>query len=391
MNRRSFWAALTLAVAVLCVVSATSFSHEPVPKRSERSALAKELDLFLDVMAYIRSDYVDEVPVKKLVQGALSGMLKSLDPYSQFLTADAYKDLKVDTKGEFVGIGIEVSTKGGMLHVISALDGSPAELAGVRAGDAIIKINGEPTRDEALDSAVAKLRGEPGSVVRLTLMRENENQLLELDIPRAMIKVKSIKEAKILDDGIGYVKLSAFQEKSVIDLGSALAELEGKGFHGLILDLRNNAGGLLHSAVEIAEIFVPEGKLIVSTKGRTAARSQQYLSKNRRPKKIEPLVVLVNKGSASGSEILAGALQDHGLATVVGVKTFGKGSIQTLVPLADGTAVRMTTSKYYTPKGRVIHEVGITPDLIVEDADPKDGKDEQLDKAVALIRSAQPV
>ena len=250
----------------------------------------------------IESNYVDEVKTSKLVTGALVGMLKSLDPYSYFLDAEAYQELKMDTNGKFDGLGLEVSVKGGFLHVIAPLDGSPAEEAGVKAGDMITKIDEVPTRDMTLNDAVKKMRGAPGSTVKLSLMREGANQLIELSVPRRVVMIKSIKEAKLLEDQIGYVRLSAFQDNSARDLRAAILKLQSEGMSGLILDLRNNAGGLLNSAVSVAEEFVPAGKVIVSTKGRNPKKSQTFVSQAQSPFRIDPWVVLVNKGSASSSD-----------------------------------------------------------------------------------------
>lgn len=370
--KKAFW----IAAAAL-LVAVPLFSRE----------LPRELDLFMDVMNYVKSDYVEEVPSKKLVQGALSGMLKSLDPYSQFLNEDAYRDIKIDTEGEFSGIGVEISTKGGVLHVIAAIEGAPAAAAGVESGDVILKIDNEPARDLTLDQAVLRMRGKPGSRIRLTLMREKDSRLLELEIVRASVKVRSVKDVKLLEGGVGYMHLTSFQERTDPEFKRALRALQLKNMRGLILDLRNNAGGLLTSAVELAEEFIPEGEIIVSTKGRTPERSNVYLSKNPHPYNVGRFAVLVNRGSASGSEIFAGAMQDHGLARIIGAKTFGKGSIQTLMPLSDGTAIRLTTSRYYTPSGRIIHEVGITPDETV--AEPELGADKPLEKALAWVKNSK--
>lgn len=368
-----------------CLAAAALFAARPLLSKE----LPKELELFMDVMSYVRRDYVDEVPVKKLVQGALTGMLRSLDPYSQYLTEEAYKDLKVDTEGEFDGIGVEVSTKGGTLHVISALEDSPAAQAGVQAGDTIIKINDEAAATLSLDQAVSRLRGAPGSSVRLTLLRESESKLVEAEVPRANIKVKSIKEAKLLENNIGYIRLGSFQEKSGRDFENALRLLESQGMNGLVIDLRNNAGGLLTAAVDVADTLTPAGSLIVSTKGRVPEKTAAYLSKNKKPHRPAPLAVLINKGSASGSEIFAGAVQDHRLGRIFGQRSFGKGSVQSLVPLSDGSAIRVTTSKYYTPSGRTIHETGIQPDTVIEPTEDKSAGDPELKAAVQWIRENQ--
>ncbi len=374
--------AAAVAAAVLVLIPVTRFAASA----EDRQSLDRYLDLFVDVVALIRSDYVDEVSLDKLFSGALNGMLRSLDPYSQFLDADAYTELKVDTQGEFGGLGLEISVKGGVLHVIAPLDGSPADEAGLKAGDAIMKIDDAPTRDLTLSDAVKRLRGAAGSQVRLTVMREGENNLREFTVKRAVINVKSVKEAHLTAGGAGYVRLTSFQERSAEDLEEALRKLEGEGMAGLVLDVRNNAGGLLNAAVDVTGKFVPKGNLVVSTRGRSASKVTKFISKAKQPRRRYPLVVLVNKGSASGSEILAGAIQDYGYGTIVGTKTFGKASVQTLIPLPDGTAIRITTSKYYTPKGRLLHELGVTPDIVVEEGSSAGGKDPQLDRAFQVLR-----
>ncbi len=377
-----FFRAAAAAAAVIVVLSAAGLARSA----EDRQSLDRYLDLFVDVVALIRSDYVDDVSLDKLFSGAMNGMLRSLDPYSQFLDADAYNELKVDTQGEFGGLGLEISVKGGVLHVIAPLDGSPADQAGLKAGDTIMKIDEATTRDLSLGDAVKRLRGAPGSEVHLTVMREGENNLHEFTVKRAVINVRSVKQAHLLPGGAGYVRLTSFQERSAEDLEEALKTLEREGMAGLVLDVRNNAGGLLNAAVDITGKFIPRGRLVVSTRGRTAEKVTKFISKAKQSRRRYPLVVLVNKGSASGSEILAGAIQDYGYGTVVGTKTFGKASVQTLIPLPDGTAIRITTSKYYTPKGRLLHEAGITPDIVVEGEQSAEGKDPQLDRAVQVLR-----
>lgn len=362
------------------------FTQEAFGKRSERESISKQLGLMMDVIGLIRRDFVDDSTIPKLEEGALRGMLKSLDPYSQYLDKQAYNDLKIETSGEFGGLGLEVSVKGGLLHVITALDGTPADRAGVRPGDSIIKIDDIPTRDMTLSEAVRKMRGPRGTKSKLTLMREGENQVIELDIPRDIVKIQSIKAAKLLEDNIGYVRLSAFQEKSGDDFKKRLEDLTREGMSGLILDVRNNAGGLLVSAVEVAEHLIPKGKLIVSTKGRNPKKDTLYQSKSEKVFEPRPIVVLINKGSASGSEILAGVIQDYKMGLIVGVKSFGKGSIQSLVPLPGGRAIRLTTSRYYTPSGRLIHEKGVDPDIVVEWRPGDGAEDIQLKRAIEIMR-----
>ena len=376
---------VVLVVLLISVFVPPLFSGFATKAQREKDILLRQSGTFFNVLLLAKSDYVDEVSTKKLLEGAMNGLLRSLDPYSQFLTPEAYEDLKMDTQGEYAGVGIEISVKGGFLHVIAPLDGSPAELAGIKAGDTIIKIDDSPARDISLAEAVKKMRGAVGASVKLTIFREGENKVMEFQVKRDKVKLKSIKEAKLLHDNVGYIRISSFQERSAEDFEDALKGLESQGMSGLILDLRNNAGGLLDSAVEVTEKFIAKGKLIVSTKGRSSSKNKSFISQNSHPRRTAPLVLLVDKGSASGSEILAGAIQDYNLGTIVGTKTYGKGSVQSLIPIGDGSAVRMTTSKYYTPNGRLIHEIGVMPDVVIEAEGDKSVKDNQLERALALI------
>ncbi len=381
-----------LSAILLVFVSAfviLSFNRAHAKNQESRDELLNQSGVFFNLLLLAKSDYVDEVPTKKLLEGAMNGLLRSLDPYSQFLTAEAYEELKMDTQGQYLGIGIEISVKGGALHVIAPLDDTPAERAGIKAGDNIIKINDVSTRDITLADAVKRMRGEPGTIIKLTILREGEDKVMDFLVKRDKIKAKSIKEAKLLTGNVGYIRISAFQERSADDFDAAVKDLEKKQMSGLILDIRNNAGGLLSSAVEVTEKFIPEGKVVVSTKGRNPKKTNIYVSDTKHPYDISPLIVLVDKGSASGAEILAGAIQDYHLGTIVGVKTFGKGSVQSLIPLGDGTAARMTTSRYYTPNGRLIHEIGIMPDIVVEAQGDKSIKDNQLERALTLVNESK--
>lgn len=326
----------------------------------------KEVELFTDAMITIRSEYVEEAKYKDLIYGALKGMLASLDDYSQFLDPEAYKEVKVETEGEFGGLGIQIAIKDDLLTVISPIDDTPAFRAGIKADDKIVKIGEELTRGITITEAVKKLRGTPGSQISLTIMRENAEKLLDFTITRDIIKVKSIRTAKLLDDNIGYIRLSEFQERSPEDLEAALQKLENLGMEALVLDLRNNPGGLLDSAVKVTEKFIPSDQVIVSTQGRNQRQDMVFRSSSRTKHRAYPLVVMISKGSASGSEIVAGAIQDYKRGILLGTKSFGKGSVQTVIPLDDGSALRLTTSKYCTPSGRCIHQKGIDPDVVVE-------------------------
>jgi carboxyl-terminal processing protease len=350
-------------LAIIGLIASIAISEVEKKKKDE---LYREVTLFSDVLAIIQNDYVDEVKPKDLIYGALNGMLASLDPHSQFMDPDTYNELKVDTEGKFGGLGIEITIKDGLLTVVTPIDDTPAWKAGVKAGDRIVKINGELTRDITITEAVKKLRGKPQTEANITILREKEKKLLDFKIVRDIIKIKDIKEAKILEGGIGYIRIVEFREDTPADLTLALENLKKEGMTALILDLRNNPGGLLDIAALVSGKFIEKGKLIVSTKGRKQNQNMEFISLGDKPYTDIPLVVLVNDGSASGSEILAGCLQDYKRAIILGTKTFGKGSVQTVIPLGDGSALRLTTSKYFTPLGRVIHGQGVTPDVIIE-------------------------
>jgi carboxyl-terminal processing protease len=364
----------SLVIVVLTTVAPHNAESESRTANSQES-LYEELELLADVITTVQSDYVEEVKPKDLIYGALRGMLAGLDKHSQFMNPELYNEMRVETEGEFGGIGIEISMKDNLLTIVTPMDGTPADRAGIKPNDKIVKIDGELTRDITLMEAVKKLRGKPGTKVVLTILREKEKQLLDFSLTRDIIKLKSIKEAKVFDDNIGYIKLVEFRENSVRDFDGAFKGLEKKGIDSLILDLRNNPGGLLNSAVELTERFLPKGEMVVYTKGRIKSQNIEFRSKYPRPFLDYPMVVLVNGGSASGSEIVAGALQDHKRAILVGAKTFGKGSVQTVIPLRDGSAMRLTTSKYFTPLGRSIHGEGVMPDVVVEEENHKKSED----------------
>ena len=363
MKKGAFLATVAIGFLTGFLISQISFAEKP---KDSGGNLYQELELFSDAVTIIRSDYVEEPESKKLIYGAMKGMLSSLDPYSQFMDPETYNEMKVETEGKFGGIGIEITIKDDLLTIISPIDDTPAYEAGLKAGDKIVKIDGEITRDLMLMEAVKKLRGKPGTNVDITVLRESEKKLLDFTITRSIIKIESIKKAEFIEDGIGYIRLVEFQEKTHKDLEENLRKLEENGMQGLILDLRNNPGGLLDSSVDVAEKFLEEGKDVVSTKGRVKNQNMVFKAKNRNKHLNYPMVVLINGGSASASEIVAGAIQDHKRGVIMGTRSFGKGSVQTVVPLSDGSAIRLTTSKYFTPNGRSIHGEGITPDIIVE-------------------------
>ncbi|MFA5118098.1 MAG: S41 family peptidase [Candidatus Omnitrophota bacterium] len=336
--------------------------------KKKQDELFKKVQLFSDTLSIIQTDYVDEINAKDLIYGALKGMLASLDPHSQFMDPETYNELKIDTEGRFGGLGIEITLKDGLLTIVTPIEDTPAWNAGIKAGDRIVKINNDITRDMTLTDAVKKLRGKPGEAVNITVLRESEKKILELKIVRDIIKIKDIKEPRILEDGIGYIRLIEFRENTPDDLNTKLEDLKKQGLNALILDLRNNPGGLLDSAVKVASEFIEKGKIVVSTKGRKTSQNLEFYSNFSHPLITIPMVVMINEGSASGSEIVAGALQDYKRAIIVGTKSFGKGSVQTVLPLSDGSALRLTTSKYFTPSNRVIHGKGVMPDIVIEEA-----------------------
>ncbi|MBI4340845.1 MAG: S41 family peptidase [Candidatus Omnitrophica bacterium] len=368
--RRRWWLIGLLAAALAsgrgsplhAKAPAAAVEQTPAAKRDE---IYRGLELFDNAMAIVRSDYVEQPEERKLIYGALKGMLSTLDPYSQFLDPDSYNELKVETGGEFGGLGIEITIKDELLTIISPIDDTPAFHAKLQSGDRIIKIDGELTRGVTLVEAVKKLRGKPGTKVTLTILREGESELKEVALERAIIKIQSVREATILEERIGYVRLSDFSENSARDLEQALAKLRRESMEGLVLDLRNNPGGLLDVSVAVTGLFLDDRDLVVSIKGRLTNQNQEYRAKEAGPARDLPLIVLINEGSASASEIVAGAIQDHHRGVVIGTKSHGKGSVQTIFPLKDGSALRLTTSKYFTPSGRTIHGQGIAPDVDV--------------------------
>jgi carboxyl-terminal processing protease len=328
----------------------------------------ESIELFTDVMAIIKKSYVEDVDTKKLVYGAINGMLTSLDPHSSFMPPDTYKEMKIDTKGAFGGLGIEISIKDGVLTVISPIEDTPAFKAGIKAGDMILKIDDKFTKDLNINDSVKRMRGLKGSKVILTIMREGFEKPKEFPIVRDIIQVKSVK-FHLMDGGYGYVRIAQFQEKTDEDLSKALKTMKEEyksELKGLILDVRNDPGGLLDQAVKVADHFVPEGEMIVYTEGREKDSKMQFTSKRGGKEPNYPIVVVINGGSASASEIVAGALQDHKRAIILGTQSFGKGSVQTIIPMSDNSGLRLTTARYYTPKGRSIQAKGITPDITVE-------------------------
>jgi len=373
---RSFGLISLGAVAGVLVslgISAVAQRGTPLP--------LEELRQFTSVFAAIKNNYVEPVTDKTLIDGAISGMLSDLDPHSAYLDAEAFREMQTSTQGQFGGLGIEVGTEDGFVKVIAPIEDTPAARAGVRAGDLIVKIDETPTKGMGLNDAVKLMRGEPKTPITLTIARDGVAQPIEIRIVRDIIKVRSVR-SKMLDGNIGYVRVSQFQEKTGTDLVKHLQELGAKGApRALVLDLRNDPGGLLHSAIGVSAAFLPPGTEVVSTDGRAPDSRHTYLASPADYSrgdgdyaadapawaKSVPMVVLVNVGSASASEIVAGALQDHKRAKVLGNRTFGKGSVQVILPISEDSAIKLTTSRYYTPKGRSIQATGIEPDIVVAD------------------------
>jgi carboxyl-terminal processing protease len=322
----------------------------------------KQIEILTEVLRQIEKNYVEPQDPQKLIYGAIKGMVQSLDPHSSFMTKEEHQELLIETKGTFSGVGIEITIRDNILTVVSPIEGTPAYKAGIQAGDKIIKIDDKPTNDMGLTDAVKLIRGKKGTKVKLTIMRESEDKPLDFMVTRDMIPIRSVR-SYLLKPSIGYVRVATFQSKTGDDLAEALEKIESEGpLEGLILDLRNNPGGLLSQAIEVADQFLDSG-LIVSTKGRIASQDMEVSAHKADKERKYPIIVLVNGGSASAAEIVAGALQDNKRALILGTRTFGKGSVQTILSLSDGSGLRLTTARYYTPSGKSIQLSGITPDI----------------------------
>jgi carboxyl-terminal processing protease len=399
MKKRYF--ALALAAALL--VALPIIYYTVFPAYAERVQLRGQLvrptpgpppdydgklQVFAQVIDLIEQNYVDPKTGKEIIYGAIQGAVSTLDPHSSFLTPDEFRELQIETKGRFSGIGIEITLKDRVLTVVSPIEGTPAYRAGLTAGDQIVKIDGKPTRNMSLTEAVRLIRGNKGSKVTLTINRQGFIQPKDFAIVRDIIPIHSVK-ARLIDSGIGYIRLANFQDQTDNDLRNYLRKMRQrlKPFRGLILDLRNDPGGLLEQAVQVADEFLSSG-LIVYTQGRNAQQSMRFYARPGQEGEVKniPLVVLINEGSASASEIVAGALKDQKRAVVVGTKSFGKGSVQTIIPLEDGSALRLTTALYYTPSGQTINEKGIIPDILVQEPEVPTGKSFQAMREEALER-----
>ncbi len=365
MGHRNF---KVLALSALLLLGVSGAAEAGIVRKiKEKVDIYRQLSIFSDVLSLIQKAYVEPVDVKNLIYNAIRGMFYELDPYSVFMEPDEYQEFLGDTEGKFGGIGIQIGMRDGFLTVISPIEGSPAWKAGIKAGDKIVNIDGEITQGITLNEAVSKIRGVPGTKVKLSLLRKDVDHLIEIQIERDIIQIDEITFADIIDadTGIACIRITKFNDDMIKDIDKAIYELEKKGMKALIIDIRNNPGGMLISAVDLCGRFLPKGSEIVYTKGRIEDE-RHYKTDFSKPLLDLPIVVLINEGSASASEIFAGALQYYGRAVIVGEKTFGKGVVQQIFPLSDGSAVKMTTEKYYLPDGRCIDGEGIKPDVEAE-------------------------
>ncbi len=366
MAKERFSTVLISGLTLTAILFVGIFIGKGGDQTGHASESYEELQVFAEVLSQVKKHYVEETKTKDLVQGALRGMLAGLDPHSSFMTTEMFKEMQVETKGEFGGLGIQIGIKDNRLTVIAPIEDTPAFAAGIQSGDTIIKVDDTPTKDLTLMEAVQHMRGPRGTSVTLTVIREGLEEPLEIAITRDIIKIQSVR-SKLLEGNMGYVRLTQFQEASAEDLTKELEKLSTKDLQGLILDLRNNPGGLLTAAVDVSEQFLEAGRLVVSIQGRNDKKIEYRAGANSKHYEY-PMIVLMNHGSASASEIVAAAMQDWGKAVVIGTTSFGKGSVQTILPLSDGSGLRLTTAKYYTPKGKSIHTIGVQPDIVI---DPK--------------------
>ena len=378
---------LVLVFGIFVGVSVSLTSSVLAEKKAAEapSLPLNELRNFSDIFARIKTDYVEDVDDKTLLENAIRGMLSGLDPHSTYLNSDQYKELKIGTTGKFGGLGIQVGMEDGFVKVISPIDDTPAFRAGLQSGDLIIRLDGKSVKGMTLNDAVKVMRGDPGTDIKLTVIREGADRPLPFTVTRDIISVQSVK-SRILEPDYGYIRISNFQSKTARDLVNELSNLKKENkseLKGLVLDLRNNPGGVLSAAADVSDAFINEGKLVY-TQGRIANSDFEFNAKPGDIMNGSPVVVLINGGSASASEIVAGALQDHHRAVIMGSKSFGKGSVQTIQELRSGGAVKITTARYFTPKGRSIQGEGITPDILLDRYDIKDSK---MDKSLHIKES----
>jgi carboxyl-terminal processing protease len=375
--------------AVLLVLVMTFFFLMDNPQKGGNAAdiekTFSKIKVFSEALNEIQKKYVEEKDSKELIYGAIRGMMNTLDPHSSFLSPEEFKELEIETSGIFSGIGIEITLKDGVLTVVSPIEGTPADKAGLAPGDKILQIDEKSTKNMTMNDAVRLIRGQKGTKVILLIFHEGAKEPQKYTIVREVIPIKSVK-SKMLEEGYGYIRISTFQDKTTDDVQIALKKLESankEGLKGLVLDLRNDPGGLLNEGVKVADIFLESG-VIVSIQGRTKDQNQKFLAHPNKDPHPYPLVVLVNEGSASASEIVAGALQDQKRAIILGTQTFGKGSVQTIIPLEDNSGIKLTTARYYTPSGRSIQAKGITPDILIKGKPLKRG--ESPEKELRTIR-----
>ena len=352
---------ILVAMLLIAVITGTGIATKVLATQSETY---EKLKIFSEVLYLIQTNYVEDIDLQDVIYGGIHGMLKVLDPHSSFMPPEVYQEMQVETRGNFGGLGIQIAIKDDQLTVIAPIDDTPAFRAGIEAGDRIVKIEETSTKDMLLMEAVKLLRGPKGTSVTITIMRDSFEKPKEFTVMRDIIEIKSAT-AQMMSDNIGYVRLRQFQENTADELEDSLNELEATGVEAIILDLRSNPGGLLNSAVDVADKFLEKGKLIVYTEGRKKNQDMRFVAHEGFTHPNYPMVILVNHGSASASEIVAGALQAHSRAIILGTQTYGKGSVQSVIPLSDNSGLRLTTAKYYTPDGESIHEKGITPDIIV--------------------------
>jgi len=361
-----------VAVAILFIVLGVFVGSGKVHRvGADIDSAYEKLKILADVLAIVERNYVEAPKVSNLIQGAINGMLETLDPHSTYMSPDVFKEMQTETRGSFGGVGFEITIRDKVLTVVAPIEDTPAFRAGIQSGDQIWRINGKTTKDMTLMDAVKLMRGPQGTQVTIAIMRSGFTEPLDITLTRAIIPIRSVR-FRMLEEGYGYIKINQFIDKTHPDMKTALDRLESKEgtLKGLILDLRNDPGGLLEQAVKVADEFLESG-LIVYTEGRVEGQKMRFHAQKKEKEHNYPIIVLVNAGSASASEIVAGALQDHGRAVILGSQTFGKGSVQTIIPLEDGSAVRLTTARYYTPNGRSIQAQGITPDIIIADFNPE--------------------
>jgi carboxyl-terminal processing protease len=375
-------------IIILSIILFNSFALSAFSKND----LYEKIDLFGEVLENIKKDYVDEVDQTKIMDSAINGVLQSLDPYSAYMSPELFKEMQTDTSGQFGGLGIEIGMEAGVVKVISPIDDTPAANAGIKSGDYIVKIGKEQVQGKSLMEAVKLMRGPVGSSIDLTVRRKNVKKPLEFTITRKIIEVQSVSSEVIGEDkNLGYIRLKSFNENSDKQFLKSLKKFEKSAkIKGYVLDLRNNPGGLLTKAINITDFFLDDGE-IVSTKGRNISETRKFFARRGDEIKGKPIIVLINNGSASASEIFAGALKDHKRAIILGENSYGKGSVQSIIPLRNGGGMRLTISKYYLPSGKSISEVGVTPDILVEEIGDnfkiKSDKDNQLNYAIKLFNS----